>query len=424
MHIVDTALEIQREPFAQPFGFKGASFHEKWNLIVRLRDSDGQEAFGIGGLAVLWSDPDVFAGHTEVGGNVLQTAVLEHALQLVKDRSFADPRTMLTELLPEVHEYGQSITGTRDLKLTFSLIALVALDNAAWMLFARQQGISTFDELIPPHLQPYLGKKQTTIATVPAVGYNMSGAQLTALLEQGAFLLKIKIGQPGTEQDMLLADMKRLSEVHDLAERYETEGTESGRVAYYLDANGRYEYKETMAQLLEHAERIGMLNNIVLVEEPFQDPDLVAVDGLPALFAADESLQTVEDVSVRVTQGYGAITIKPAGKTLSMSFDMIDAAFRENAIPFVADNACVPVLVEWNKNVAARLPVFPGIHGGILESNGPENYGTWQRLLSEFPIPDAPWLLPSAGRYILGEEYYEESGGIFREPASYTRLVR
>ncbi|MBT5872479.1 MAG: L-alanine-DL-glutamate epimerase [Candidatus Latescibacteria bacterium] len=424
MHIVDTALEIQREPFAQPFGFKGSSFHEKWNLIVRLTDSDGREAFGVGGLAVLWSDPDIFAGHTEVGGNLLQAAILEHALQLVKERSFADPRKMFSELLPEVHEYGQSITGSKDLNLTFSMIALVALDNAAWVLHARQRGITTFDDLIPPHLQHYLNRRQATIATVPAVGYNMTGAQLTELLERGAFLLKIKIGQPGSEEDMLQADMKRLSEIHALAERHETEGTESGHVAYYLDANGRYKYRETMARLLEHAERNDMLSNIVLVEEPFQEPDVVAVHGLPALFAADESLQTVEDVSVRAAQGYGAVTIKPAGKTLSMSFDMIEAALRANAIPFVADNACVPVLVEWNKNVAARLPDFPGIRGGILESNGPENYGAWQRLLSEFPILDAPWLSPRDGRYVLGDEYYRESGGIFREPTSYTRLIR
>ncbi|SVC57639.1 uncharacterized protein METZ01_LOCUS310493, partial [marine metagenome] len=134
MHISDTSLEIQREPFARPFGFKGAAFHEKWNLVVRLTDASGQTAVGIGGLAVLWSDADVFFAHTEVGGNVLQTALLEHALQLVKERPFKDPPEMLHHLLPEVHEYGRTITRNPDLHLTFCLIALVALDNAAWLL--------------------------------------------------------------------------------------------------------------------------------------------------------------------------------------------------------------------------------------------------------------------------------------------------
>ena len=41
MQIIETDLEIQREPFARPFAFKGSAFHEKWNLVVRLKDADG-----------------------------------------------------------------------------------------------------------------------------------------------------------------------------------------------------------------------------------------------------------------------------------------------------------------------------------------------------------------------------------------------
>ena len=37
MRIVHADLEMQRQPFARPFAFKGAAFHEKWNLVVRLR---------------------------------------------------------------------------------------------------------------------------------------------------------------------------------------------------------------------------------------------------------------------------------------------------------------------------------------------------------------------------------------------------
>ena len=36
------------------------------------------------------------------------------------------------------------------------------------------------------------------------------------------------------------------------------------------------------------------------------------------------------------------MAIKPAGKTLSMGFRMIEATREAGAIPFVADNACVP----------------------------------------------------------------------------------
>ena len=84
MRITETQLEIQREPFARPFAFKGSAFHEKWNTVVRISDDQENSSVGLGGLAVLWSDPNVFSAHTEVGGNLLQASILEHALQHMK----------------------------------------------------------------------------------------------------------------------------------------------------------------------------------------------------------------------------------------------------------------------------------------------------------------------------------------------------
>ena len=156
MKITDTQLEIQREPFARPFAFKGAAFHEKWNLIVRLRDEQGNEAVGIGGLAVLWSDPDVFAAQTEVGGNILQASILEFALGLIRGNTYEDPPTMLGDILPKAFAFGRGVTQNESLKRTFVLIALVALDNAAWLLFAKRNGIDTFDGIIPPWAEDQL----------------------------------------------------------------------------------------------------------------------------------------------------------------------------------------------------------------------------------------------------------------------------
>jgi L-alanine-DL-glutamate epimerase-like enolase superfamily enzyme len=424
INTISPHLEIQREPFAQPFAFKGSAFHEKWNMIVRLREAN-HEAVGIGGLAVLWSDAAVFESHTEVGGNLLQAAVLDYALQMVKDRAFADPMTMHQAIFPEVHEYAQQITRRIDLKPTFTRIALVALDNAAWLLHARQHGITTFDSMLPDPYRPYLSHRQTRIAITPAVGYNLSDEMLHHLLREDSAVLKIKIGHPGAEADMVATDMKRISAIHEIARGYETAVTDTGQVLYYLDANGRYGEKDSMARLLDHADHQGFLDRIILIEEPFQRPGDMDVHDLPARFAGDESVHTLEDVHVRMQQGYQAFAIKPAGKTLSLSLQMIEAATEAGAICFVADNACVPVLVEWNKNIAARLPPFPGIKGGILESNGPENYGSaWQRLLAEFPIPNAAWLRPDQGAFILDEPYYRESGGIFHASAVYSDLFR
>lgn len=424
MIITSTELEIQREPFARPFGFKGSAFHEKWNTIVRLHDDQDREAVGIGGLAVLWSDPDVFSAHTEVGGNLIQSAILEHALQHAKGREYADPPSMLGDVLPSAYEYAMAITGRSGLRLTFVLIALVALDNAAWMLFAKEHGASQFDALIPDWAQPHLSHRQDHVATVPAVGYTLPLDELEGLIRAGAYVLKIKIGHPGDEKEMLAKDRNWLTRIHELAKGFESDRTTSGHVLYYLDANGRYGEESSMAALLDHAKSIDALDRVILIEEPFDESIEVDVSDLPACFAADESVHTTEDVLRRGQQGYGAVAIKPAGKTLSLAFEMVKAASEAGMQAFVADNACVPVLVEWNKNVAARLPSFPGLYGGLMESNGPGNYATWDRMLAEYPLPDASWLRPKVGAFELGEEYYDRSGGIFETPLNYANLLR
>ena len=424
MKIIETDLEIQREPFARPFGFKGSAFHEKWNMVVRLKDADGHEAFGLGGLAVLWSDAQAFAAHTEMGGNLLQASVLEYALQKIKGKEFADPMALFDAIEEDTFLYGKTITGLSDLRRTFALIALVALDNAAWMLYAKQKGWTTFDDMIPEQFRPYLSHRQSHVALVPAVGYTLPMGELKAILDDGAYILKIKIGQPGEEAEMVQKDMAWLSQIHKLASWHDTEMTDSGHVLYYLDANGRYGQKDSMARLLDHADSEGFLDRIVLIEEPFLRPDEIDVHGLPARFAGDESIETVADVKTRLEQGYGAMAIKAAGKTMSLAFRMVEAAVQAGVPCFVADNACVPVLVEWNKNVAARLPAFPGIKGGLMESNGPENYGTWERMLSEYPVPDGSWLRPQDGAFVLDEDYFARSGGIFEEPKVYTNFLK
>jgi len=424
MHIVETDLEIQREPFARPFGFKGSAFHEKWNMVVRLKDVDGSEAFGIGGLAVLWSDAAIFEAHTEMGGNLLQASVLEYALQQVKGRTFADPMALFDAIEADVFAYAQAITNNEGVRRTFALIAMVALDNAAWLLHAKQMGLATFDEMIPEVFRPFMSHHQSHVALVPAVGYTLPMDELRTILNDGAYILKIKIGHSGEEEEMVQKDMAWLSQIHNMACQYETGMTDSGQVLYYLDANGRYGKKESMARLLGHAGKEGFLDRVVLIEEPFAHPREVDVHGLPARFAGDESIETVGDVNTRLEQGYGAMAIKAAGKTLSLAFRMVETATQAGVPCFVADNACVPVLVEWNKNVAARLPAFPGVKGGLMESNGPENYGTWDRMLSEYPMPNGSWLRPQGGAFVLGEDYYQQSGGIFEEPTVYTDLLR
>ncbi|MBT3345144.1 MAG: L-alanine-DL-glutamate epimerase [Gemmatimonadetes bacterium] len=427
MQIDHTDLEIQREPFARPFAFKGAAFHEKWNLVVRLRDDDGREAFGVGGLAVLWSDARVFARHSEVGGNALMVAILERGLALARSAGTIDsPVQLLNTILPDVESYAQSVTGVPDLSRTFILNALVALDNAAWMLWSQSRSVQGFDGLIPTGIRHALGHRQRQIALAPAIGYNMPDEQIRALLGAGAGILKVKIGHPGDEEEMVAGDIDGLARLHRIVGDTACALTTDGRVAYYLDANGRYRRREALERLLEAVHRIGLLDRILLLEEPFAADVVEDVDvrGLPVRVAADESLHDPADVERRHELGYGAVAIKPAGKTLSVAFDMVAEAHKSGMTAFVADNACVPWLLEWNKNVAARLPDFPGVCGGLIESNGAENYGRWQQMLEEHPCAGAPWLAAREGAYHLDDDYWQQSGGIFLDPAPYSRLLR
>ncbi|NOZ21354.1 MAG: mandelate racemase/muconate lactonizing enzyme family protein [Planctomycetes bacterium] len=422
MRIETADLEIQREPFARPFGFKGSYFHEKWNAVVRLTDADGVVAFGVGGLAVLWSDAAVFEAHTEVGGNILSLSILEHALQLSRGRDYADPIHLLHDLLPQAHDYGKAVTQNPNLKPTFTLISLVALDNAAWVLHAREEGIGAFDDLIPETFRPCMNHRQQYLAAVPVIPYKFPQDAIMRILNDGAYFLKIKIGQPGSEAEMLEKDVARLAEIHEFAKDHATDMTECGRPIYYLDANGRYREKESVRRLLDRADRIGMLDRIALFEEPFAEDLDMEVGDLPSRVAADESVHGIEDVRRRAGQGYTALAIKPAGKTLSMGFQFARAAADLGLPCYVADNACVPILVDWNKTFAGRLPSFPGLMGGVLESNGPDSYPNWEAQLKTHPCAGASWLKPVRGSFELSDDFYEASGGVFADPTPFPSL--
>lgn len=413
MKIKNTNLEIIREPLVKPFGFKGGYFTEKWVCQVEMESESGQTATGSGGLAVLWSDADVFSAHTEVGGNLLMASMLDYSLGLIKGKSFQTPVDMLDSIIGPVYEYGQKITGKEDLRHTFALNPLVALDNAAWLLYAQENNIDRFDEMIPEAYRLALSSKHRKLASAPLVTYKVSLDELNDLVDEGYFFLKIKIGQPGNEQEMLAADIARLTEVHHAISDRRTPYTENGKLLYYLDANGRYKTKEAMQTLLEHAKQIGAFEQIVILEEPFDEQLDIEVGDLGVRVAGDESCHSEADVLQRMGMGYSAIALKPAGKTLSLSLKMAKAAYEQGVPCYVADSACTPATVEWNKNIAARLAPLPGMTIGLLESNGPHFYKNWQELIAAQPFPTADWVEAHNGLFELNDDYYAKSGGIF-----------
>jgi L-alanine-DL-glutamate epimerase-like enolase superfamily enzyme len=414
IQIKEVGANFEREPLIRPFGFKGGYMTEIWQSAAFLESGTGNHGIGLCSQSVLWSDSSVFAAHSESGGNALMYAMTERAVQMLKGQSFHTPLELIDPLLDEVYEYGKKITANPNLRKTFALNSLVAVDNAAWLLYASENGIGTFDEMIPESYKSVLSARHEKVAAIPLMAYAIPVSEIESAVSQGYFFMKIKIGQPGTQDEMLEKDKKRLSEIHGAIGHYRTSYSKDGRIPYYFDANGRYEKKETLFKLLDHARNIGAFEQIALIEEPFAEEAEIDVSDIPVRLAADESAHTDADALKRIQMGYSAIALKAIAKTLSMTLRIAKTAEDHHVPCFCADLTVNPVLVEWNKNVAARLPSFPGFANlGLLESNGHQNYKNWDSMMDCHPRKNAPWVHVGKGIYELGEEFYKTGGGIF-----------
>ncbi len=418
---------FEREPLAHAYGFKGGYLTELWQTVALMESTSGASGaipIGLGTQSVLWADASVFASYSEAGGNALMYAMTEHALQRAEGMSFNTPIDLLERLRGDVHAYGKAITGDRNLRETFVLNSLVAVDNAAWVLYAQENGIEDFDDLIPPAYKPGLSYRHDTVASIPSFGYGTPVGKIEEAVREGYYFLKIKIGQPGTQEEMLEKDKARLSAIHRAIGERRTEYTESGQLAYDLDANGRYESIETLRRLLDHAEKIGALDQIVFVEEPFPEGYHEEDSGLPVRIAADERAATAEGAREAIQRGYGALALKPIAKTLSMTMKIAQVAYEHDVPCFCTDLTVNPILVDWNKNVAARLPPFPGFKTGLLETNGHQYYAQWNQMERYHPCTGAPWREVHHGVFDVGEGFYEKDGCIFEMPEHYLGLVQ
>lgn len=417
---------VIKEKLISPFGFKGGYVDELWQSIVRLQDEEGKSGIGLGVQSVLWSDSSVFAEFGNERGNEMMAAMTSKALELAKGSSFATPFELLDSLVDKVHQEGCSLAG-RDIRLTFALNALVPLDFAVWQLYARESQSGSFDDIVPNEILEALPARHSALASTPIVSYGTTDEQIDQLLDEGFFVLKLKLGadpdKDGNQDKMLEWDCRQLEKVHRLAGARECEFTSNGRVAYYLDLNGRYDSKERLSVLLDYADSIGALDRILLLEEPFEETNLADVSDLPVLIAADESVHSVKDAEERIRLGYGAFALKPVAKTLSMSLRVAKVAHEAGIPCFCADLTASPWMVDWNKTVASRLLPLPGLSMGLLESNGHQNYSGWERMRGYHPLGHAEWTEPKAGLYRLSDEFYKVSGGIFHPGTAYEQVI-
>jgi len=413
---------FEREPLLRPFGFKGGYMSEIWQTMAMMQSDTGARKIGLGTQSVLWSDARIFAGHSESGGNALMYALTERALQIVKGQSFATPVQLLDSILDEVYAQGQEITGNRHLRKTFALNALVGLDNAAWLLYAQKHGVTNFDDLIPCAYKPALCHHHAQVASIPLMAYSVPISEIKAAADQGYFFMKIKIGQPGSQAQMLEKDKARLSAIHQAIGQVRTKHTQHGKLPYYFDANGRYQKKETLMRLLDHAAKIGALDQIAVIEEPFPEEAQIPVGDMGVRIAADESAHTDKDALERIDMGYQAIALKAIAKTMSMTMKIAHTAHEHGVPCFCADLTVNPILVEWNKAVAARLAPFPDLGLGLLETNGHQNYKNWETMTSYHPYANASWTKTVDGVFNLNQDYYNKSGGLLAPSTHYQEM--
>ncbi|MCB0628725.1 MAG: hypothetical protein R2824_23780 [Saprospiraceae bacterium] len=426
LQITGVNSNFEREPLLKPFGFKGGAITNVWQSIAMLENEAGTQKMGLGTQSVLWSDSKVFAAHSENGGNALMFAMTERALQLIKGRSFESPIAMLDDVLEDVLEYGRQITGNQELRKTFALNALVPVDNAAWLLYAAENGIDQFDDLIPANYRNGLSARHNKVASIPALGYGTPIDTIKGLADQGFFIMKIKIGAPGDQATMLEKDKAFLKAIHDGIGHYESAHAPNGKLPYYFDANGRYESQDTLHRFLDYAEQIGALEQIAVMEEPFGEHNHSSVASITdrgPRVAADESAHTDADAIDRIEQGYNCIALKAVAKTMSMTMKIAQAAYERQVPCFCADLTVNPILVDWNKIVAARLPAFPGWNIGMQETNGWQNYRNWNKMMERYPMRLANWVTSREGVYETGEAFWKKSGGIFTESDYYKKLV-
>jgi hypothetical protein len=205
-----------------------------WQTASQLQIDTGTSKIGISTQNVLYADADLFSSHTEAGGNALMYALTDRALQLVKNLPFNTPVKLLDEILPQAYAEGQKLTGKPTLNKIFALNALIGIDNAAWLLYAAENNLEDFDAMIPAAYKPALSYHNQKVAIMYLASYNLQPEELKkAVTEQGYFVIKIKIGQPGTQAEMLEKDKARLSEVHNIIKDARTKQTKNGKLFLY-----------------------------------------------------------------------------------------------------------------------------------------------------------------------------------------------
>lgn len=426
--ISHASTNFEIEPLIHPFGFKGGAVNHLWQCCVYLRTDDGIEADGLGCQNTLWSDKDVFSSVSPAASSAMMYLITEFAAKQLVGLSFTTPQDAFDKIFDATLTYAKAITG-QNLRTTFVLNAMVPVDHALWKLYHKLNGNKGMDELMPTGAKSYMTSRYDRISVIPLISYGVTLDEIRDLAEEGFFFLKIKIGsdpdKDGDLDKMLAWDKERIRQVHEAVKDIKTPYTDSGHIAYYLDANGRYDSIERLKELIDYADKIGVLERTILIEEPFPEDYHVNVSSLPVIIAADESAHSPADVAHRIDSlGYSAIALKPIAKTMTVTYRMIEEAGKRGIPCFCADLTVGPLMVELNKSFAARLNCLPGLKLPVVESNGWQNYINWENMKKYNPANCETWAVMEHGSYELNDDFYARDGGIFMDYPHYLNLAK
>ena len=318
MKIINTSVSYTTEKLKQPFGFKGGFLTELWQVKVCI-ETNGYFGEGQGVQSVLWSDAQVFADCGEFEGNKLMLEITKYAASALLNKEIKCPIDVIDEIYLDVLQYAQEKKKVRE---TFVKNALVAVDNALWNLYAKINHTEDLMSLIPDKYKNGLSFRQDKLCNIPLITYGLKSEDIKSLLDSGSPLLKIKIGfdAGGTlsKKEMVEWDFNRVKEIHQIVKEYKTEYTVSGNVLYYLDANGKYSDLEQLNAFISLLGNEGILERVILFEEPFDENNKTNVSNIPVRFVADESIHSLNNVIERYQLGYKAIALKPIAKTLHL----------------------------------------------------------------------------------------------------------
>ncbi len=423
IEVTNVRSNFEREKLLRPFGFKGGYLTELWQIASQMQTSSGVRKIGLATQSVLYGDADLFTLNSEAIGNHLMYSLTKKALDLVKNNSFKTPVELFDRILPDVMTEGKKITGKSDLNINFVYNALVSVDNAAWLVYSEENNFRTFEEMIPEQYKHALSHRNDKIAIMYQIPYGMPMQDLKNAARKGYFVFKIKTGFPGSQSEMLKGDMDRLTIIHETLKDLRTEHTVDGKLIYTMDANARYEKKETLQKYLDHAKKIGAFDRILLYEEPLNEKNQENVSDLGIRIGADESAHDEISAIKRLDLGYNVLVLKGIAKTLSMSVKLARLAAERNVPCMCADLTVNPILVDWHKNLAAHLAPFPVINMGLMETNGDMNYANWNSMVEYHPASDASWFHRRNGVFELNKNFYDRSGGIFETSEHYKELV-